>query len=125
MFTSIIAIIFVFSVLILAHEAGHFWAARAVGVRVELFTLGFGPRLFGFRRGETVFQLALIPFGGAVKLAGEEHFGKKEPQPDEYFGKPPGKRAVILAMGSLHNFLLGFLVFALVFMLGVEGPGCR
>ncbi len=120
MFVSVLSVIFVFGVLIVAHELGHLWTARRFGVRVELFTFGFGPRLFGFRRGETLYQVALIPFGGAVKLAGEESLGKKEPKRDEYFGRPPGERALILVMGSVHNFILGFLLFTLAFSLGVQ-----
>ena len=120
MLINILAVIFVFGVLILTHEWGHFWTARKVGVRVEMFTFGFGPKLFGFKRGDTLYQVALIPFGGAVKLAGEEVGEKEEAKPDEYFAKPAGKRALILVMGSVHNFLAGFLVFVLVFMLGVQ-----
>src|ERR1700691_4483409 len=59
-------------VMILIHELGHFWAARAFGVRVDVFSFGFGPRLFGFRRGETDYRFSLILFGGYVKMAGEQ-----------------------------------------------------
>src|ERR1700691_680884 len=58
-------------VMILIHELGHFWAARAFDVRVDVFSFGFGPRLFGFRRGETDYRFSLILFGGYVKMAGE------------------------------------------------------
>ncbi|MFH2068059.1 MAG: RIP metalloprotease RseP [Candidatus Omnitrophota bacterium] len=121
----ILAVVFIFGVLIISHELGHFWAARKCGVRVELFTFGFGPKLFGFKRGDTLYQVALIPFGGAVKLAGEDGYGKEEPKGDEYFAKPAGKRALILIMGSLHNFILGFLVFVLVFILGIQTVNYR
>src|ERR1700679_4103022 len=59
-------------VMILVHELGHFWAARAFNVKVEVFSFGFGPRLFGFRRGETDYRFSLILFGGYVKMAGEQ-----------------------------------------------------
>ena len=65
-------------VMILVHELGHFWAARAFDVKVEVFSFGFGPRLFGFRRGETDYRFSLFLFGGYVKMAGE--------QPGENFG---------------------------------------
>jgi len=121
MLINILAILFVFGVLILTHELGHFWAARAVGVRVEMFTFGFGPKLIGIKRGDTLYQIALIPFGGAVKLAGEEGYGKDDvPKPDEYFGRPAGQRIFMLIMGSVHNLVVGFLVFILVFLLGVQ-----
>src|SRR5262245_63450898 len=59
-------------VMILIHELGHYWAARFFDVRVEAFSFGFGPRLFGFRRGETDFRFSAILFGGYVKMAGEQ-----------------------------------------------------
>src|ERR1700689_1338324 len=59
-------------IMILIHELGHFWAARAFDVRVDVFSFGFGPRLFGFRRGETDYRFSLILFGGYVKVAGEQ-----------------------------------------------------
>lgn len=125
MIINILAIIFVFGVLIVSHELGHFWTARKVGVRVELFTFGFGPKLFGFKRGDTLYQIALIPFGGAVKLAGEDSYGKEEPKGDEYFGKSAGQRTLILIMGSVHNLILGFLVYILVFTLGIQTVNYR
>ena len=121
----ILAVIFIFGVLIISHELGHFWTARKCGVKVELFTFGFGPKLFGFKRGDTLYQVALIPFGGAVKLAGEDGYGKGEPKGDEYFAKSAGQRTLILVMGSVHNFVLGFLVFALVFILGIQTVNYR
>src|ERR1700746_961973 len=62
-------------VMIIIHEAGHFWAARWFDVRVEVFSFGFGPRLFGFRKGETDYRFSLILFGGYVKMAGEQAGG--------------------------------------------------
>src|SRR5579863_10685044 len=59
-------------VMILVHELGHFWAARAFNVKVEVFSFGFGPRLFGFTRGDTDYRFSLILFGGYVKMAGEQ-----------------------------------------------------
>jgi len=59
-------------VMILVHELGHFWAARAFNVKVEVFSFGFGPRLFGFRHGDTDYRFSLILFGGYVKMAGEQ-----------------------------------------------------
>lgn len=121
MIISILAVVFVFALLVWAHEFGHYWAARAVGVKVEVFSLGMGRRLFGFRRGDTLYQLAWFPIGGYVKMAGEENYEKGRPAaPDEFFGKPPGKKALVLVMGSLHNFLLGFLAFVVVFLIGLE-----
>ena len=63
-------------VMINIHELGHFWVARYFDVKMEAFSFGFGPRLFGFRRGETDFRFSLIPFGGYVKMAGEQTAGR-------------------------------------------------
>src|SRR5271168_333947 len=70
-------------VMILVHELGHFWAARAFNVKVEVFSFGFGPRLFGFRRGDTDYRFSLILFGGYVKMACEP--------PNEHPGPEPGE----------------------------------
>src|SRR5579863_7695784 len=83
-------------VMILIHELGHFWAARAFDVRVDVFSFGFGPRLFGFRRGETDYRFSLILFGGYVKMAGEN--------PLENMGSPgQGRAEVAAAMASSNN----------------------
>src|ERR1700748_3665749 len=73
-------------VMILIHELGHFWAARAFDVKVEVFSFGFGPRLFGFRRGETDYRFSLILFGGYVKMAGEQ---PGEPEGEDPRAPPP------------------------------------
>lgn len=109
--------IFILSTLILVHEFGHFAAARKMGVRVEKFSLGFGPQLFRIKRKGTEYALSVIPLGGFVKLAGdslEEFTGKK----DEYYAKPPGKRFHIIFWGPLLNYCLGFLFFWLIFFVG-------
>jgi len=69
---SVIAFLFVLGFLIFVHELGHFLAARRVGIRVETFSLGFGPRLCGFKKGDTDYRISVIPFGGYVKMAGDD-----------------------------------------------------
>ncbi len=104
-------------ILILVHELGHFLACRAVGVRVERFSIGFGPRLFKVQRGDTEYAISLIPLGGYVKMAGAEPAPDGEiPDlgPDAYLSKPVSKRAFIVASGPLTNLLLGFVVTFLV-----------
>ncbi|PIQ88895.1 MAG: RIP metalloprotease RseP [Candidatus Omnitrophica bacterium CG11_big_fil_rev_8_21_14_0_20_42_13] len=110
MFYSLIPII-ILSILIVAHEFGHFIVARRVGVRVETFSLGFGPKLCAIKRGDTTYQICLIPLGGYIKMAGdsrEEYAGKKY----EYLAKKPEDRAKIVVSGALLNYLLGFFCFA-------------
>ncbi len=87
--------ILILSLLIIVHEFGHFIIAKRLGVRVDEFSLGFGPRLLRKKKGDTEYSLNLIPLGGYVKMAGdnlEEYKGKS----DEYFSKSPGKRFQII-----------------------------
>jgi regulator of sigma E protease len=109
--------ILILSALILVHEFGHFFAARKVGVRVEKFSMGFGPQLWKRKKGDTEYSIAAIPLGGFVKLAGdnlEEFTGK----PDEYYSKTLGERFQIIFLGPALNYVLGFLVFWLIFFAG-------
>ncbi len=105
------------SILIVIHEFGHFIAAKRIGVRVEKFSLGFGPQLLRKKKGDTEYSISAIPLGGFVKLAGdnlEEYKGK----PDEYFSKSPGERFKIIFLGPLLNYILGFLFLWLIFFVG-------
>ena len=114
---SLIIFFFILSVLIVVHEFGHFIIAKRIGVRVEQFSLGFGKVLFKKKRAGTEYSLSAIPLGGFVKLAGdnlEEYKGK----PDEYFSQPPGKRFWIIFFGPLLNYILGILLFWLIFFVG-------
>ncbi|MCX8081896.1 MAG: RIP metalloprotease RseP [bacterium] len=122
MIISAISILVLFSVIILVHEAGHFLVAKKVGIRVEKFSLGFGPRIFSVKRGDTVYQLSLLPFGGFVKLAGEEDsFNKEVYEKWEYMGKSPGHRSQVIVAGSFFNLVLAFLLLIPVFIIGVPG----
>lgn len=125
MLISIIAVIVVFSIMILSHELGHFWMAKKMGVMVEVFSFGFGPKIKSFKRGGTEYALSLIPFGGYVKMAGDELSGKIEGKEWEFYSKPVYKRFNIIVAGSLMNYILGFLLFSLVFMLGSPIPTAR
>ncbi len=107
----------ILSLLIIVHEFGHFIAARRAGVRVEKFSLGFGPQLFKKTVGDTEYSLSLIPLGGYVKMAGDnlaECLGNS----DEYFSKSPGKRFKIIFSGPLLNYILGFLFFWVILFVG-------
>ncbi|MGQ0552014.1 MAG: RIP metalloprotease RseP [Planctomycetota bacterium] len=109
------------SFLIFIHEIGHFVAARIFGVRVEVFSLGFGPRLLGWRRGDTDYRLSLVPLGGYVKMAGEYgEAGEPRPlAPDDLNAKPAWQRAIIFSGGVLVNFAFAFVAFPLAFSMGV------
>ena len=112
MLITILSFIGVLIVLVLAHEMGHFVTARAFGVRVEEFGIGFPPRLFGIKRGGTLYSLNAVPLGGFVKMAGEE-----DPNvPGSLASKSAGVRVLTLASGSLMNALLPVLLFSIAFM---------
>lgn len=108
-------------VMILAHEAGHFVTARAFGIKVEEFFLGFGPRLWSVRRGETEYGVKAIPAGGYVRIAGMNPFQEPAPEdrPRTFGAKPAWQRAIVLVAGSATHFVLAFL--ALVVFFGALG----
>jgi len=104
-------------VMILAHEAGHFVTARAFGIKVEEFFLGFGPRLWSVRRGETEYGIKAIPAGGYVRITGMNPFQETAPEdrPRTFGAKPPWQRAIVLVAGSATHFVLALLALALFF----------
>lgn len=102
-------------VMILIHELGHFWAARFFDVRVEAFSFGFGPRLFGFRRGETDFRFSAILFGGYVKMSGEQP-GEDAADPRSFSAKPRWQRLIIAFAGPAMNIILAVALLTGLFM---------
>src|SRR4030043_1915754 len=106
---TILAIIFVFGIIVLVHELGHFLAAKWMGVRVERFSIGFPPRLFGKKIGDTDYCISAIPLGGYVKMAGmiDESMDAKTTGADyEFTSKPIWRRIVIIVAGVTMNFIL-------------------
>ncbi len=114
---SMITFLFVLGVLIIVHEFGHFIAAKKAGVKVEKFSLGFGPVIFCRKKKETEYCINAIPLGGYVKLAGDSLEDYKN-SPEEYLSKTPFARAKIIFAGSFFNYILGFLCFWLIFFAG-------
>ncbi|MFH0918567.1 MAG: RIP metalloprotease RseP [Candidatus Omnitrophota bacterium] len=114
---AILIFILILSLLIIVHEFGHFIAARKNGVRVEQFSLGFGPLIFKIKKGDTEYKLNLIPLGGYVKMAGDSQSECRGAK-DEYFAKAPGRRFQIIFCGPLLNYFLGFLFFWFIFFIG-------
>jgi regulator of sigma E protease len=113
MLLTIVSFLVILSILVLAHEFGHFITARWAGVKVEEFGLGYPPKILGFKRGETLFSLNAIPFGGFCKMLGEE-----DPQfPGSLASKSHAIRILILSAGSLMNILLPILLFSISFMI--------
>jgi len=109
--------VLILSVLILVHEAGHFLMAKKLGVKVEEFSLGFGKKLYSRVFSGTEYRLCAVPLGGYVKMAGDER-GQCKGKADEYFSKPLGHRSLIILMGPVVNYLLAYVCFSLVFMIG-------
>jgi len=103
-------------VMILVHELGHYWAARFFDVKVETFSFGFGPRLFGFRRGETDFRVSLIPFGGYVKMTGEQPGEDGGEDPRGFLAKPRWQRMIIAFAGPAMNIILAVGLLAGLYM---------
>ena len=116
----IVIAILVFGFIIFFHELGHFIVAKRCGVKVNEFCLGFGPRLIGFKRGETDYCLRLLPLGGACVMEGEE----EDTDDDRSFLKRPiWKRALIVAAGPLFNFLLAFILAVIMLStMGISEP---
>jgi regulator of sigma E protease len=105
-----------FSLLIILHEGGHFFAAKATGMRVEKFFLFFGPKLVAIKRGETEYGIAAIPLGGYVKISGMNPEEELPPgvEPRAYYRQPVWKRIVVTAAGPAVNIALAFAIFFLV-----------
>lgn len=102
-------------VMIMVHELGHYWAARYFDVHVEAFSFGFGPRLFGFRKGETDFRFSLILFGGYVKMVGEQP-GEGTDDPRSFLAKPRWQRLIIAFAGPFMNVILAVVLLTGLFM---------
>jgi regulator of sigma E protease len=103
-------------VMIMIHELGHFWAARFFDVKVETFSFGFGPRLFGFRRGETDYRFSALLFGGYVRMAGEQLTDETVNDPRGFLAKPRWQRAIIAFAGPFMNMVLALGLLTGLFM---------
>ena len=114
-----------FGFIIFVHELGHFLAAKAVGIRIIRFALGFGPRLFGKKIGETDYCVCLIPCGGYVKMAGGEGAEETTGAPDEFPSKTPGQRALVVAAGPFMSVMAAIPLMFTVFLFGMERPSAR
>ena len=114
MITTLVATIFVFGLLVFVHELGHFITAKMTGMRVSEFAIGFGPKLLWKRWGETEYSLRIIPLGGYNKIDGmdpEEDLDERS-----FCRKPVWARAVVIAAGSVMNFILPVILFTVIFL---------
>jgi regulator of sigma E protease len=118
----ILAVSVVLGVMVLVHEWGHFVVAKAFGVRVEIFSIGFGTRLWGRKRGDTDYRISALPLGGYVKMAGDNPLEDRKGDPDEFLSKPRWQRALIAVAGPAMNIILSVVLFAGIYMRGSKQP---
>lgn len=118
--STVIELAIVLGIMVLVHELGHFIVAKLCKVRVEVFSIGFGTRLFGFRRGDTDYRLSLLPLGGYVKMSGEMPGEAKSDDPGELENHPRWQRVLIALAGPVANFLLAIALMTGVYMIHNE-----
>lgn len=119
---SILVAILVFGLLIAIHEAGHYLVARWAGMRVDLFSIGFGPAVARFRRGETEWRIGILPFGGFVKIAGMAPDDGTDPNdPRAYGNRPAWKRLLVILAGPAMNYVLAFCLLVGLLIGGAPG----
>ncbi|MCL4542289.1 MAG: RIP metalloprotease RseP [Deltaproteobacteria bacterium] len=119
-FYDVVAFLVVVSIIVLIHEFGHFIVAKKLGVKVEKFSLGFGPKIFGKKMGETEYVVSALPLGGYVKLLGEDPSEELPPGDEKrsYSKLPPYKKFLIIFFGPFFNFVLAVIIFTIIFMSG-------
>lgn len=112
----IVDVVVMLGTLVFIHELGHYAAAKLFGVRVEVFSLGFGKRLFGFRRGDTDYRISALPLGGYVKMSGENPMEESTGDPGEFMAHPRWQRFIIALAGPAMNIALAIVALTCVFM---------
>ena len=118
---TIVVFTVVFGLLVFVHEFGHFFMAKLAGVRVEVFSFGYGKRLFGIKKGQTDYRISLVPMGGYVKMLGEGLFEKDRPvAPDDLMAKTRFQRLLIMAMGPVMNILMAVVILTFMNVVGTK-----
>ena len=120
---TLVYFLIVIGILVFVHEFGHFIMAKRAGVRVEKFSLGMGPKIYGYQKGETEYVISWLPLGGYVKMAGENPDEEPTGASDEFQSKTIWQRVKIAATGPLTNIVLAFVIMPLVFMVGTYTVG--
>ena len=118
----IVSVSIVLGIMVLVHEWGHFIVAKMFGVRVEIFSIGFGPRLWGYKRGDTDYRVSALPLGGYVKMAGDNPLEDRQGDPDEFLSKPRWQRVLIALAGPAMNIILSVILVAGIYMRGSKQP---
>jgi regulator of sigma E protease len=115
-----VSFLLVLGVMVLVHEFGHFAVAKLCGVRVEVFSLGFGTRLVGVKVGDTDYRVSALPLGGYVKMSGETPGSETTGDPGEFSSHPRWQRVLIAVAGPVSNFVLAFVLMAGLYMMHNE-----
>ena len=115
---SLVYFLIVLSVLVVIHEFGHFIAAKKIGVRVEKFSLGFGPKLFSTKRKDTEYLISAVPLGGYIKMAGDEPGESLTGKSFEFLSRSVWERFLVIFAGPLMNYIFAFVLLVAVFMVG-------
>src|SRR5262245_14655577 len=120
--SNIVVALLVLGVIIVIHELGHFLVAKLFKIKVETFSVGFGPRLIGFRYGETDYRISAFPLGGYVKMSGENPTDTVTGAPHEFLSKPKWQRFLVASAGPAMNILLAVGLLTGLFMYGTDVP---
>src|SRR5437763_7928948 len=120
--TDILVALVVLGIIIVIHEFGHFAVAKLFKIKVETFSVGFGPRLIGFRLGETDYRISALPLGGYVKMSGENPGDAITGDPHEFLSKPKWQRFLVAAAGPAMNVVLAVGLLTGVYMYGADIP---
>src|SRR5436190_17802220 len=120
--SDIIGAVIVLGVIIVLHELGHFLVAKFFKIKVETFSVGFGPRLFGFRKGDTDYRISAFPLGGYVKMAGETPMDSITGEAYEFLSKPKWQRFLVAAAGPAMNVILAIVLIGGLYMYGTDIP---
>ena len=120
--TDALVVVVVLGLMIFIHELGHFMAAKSFGVRVLVFSLGFGKTLLHLKRGDTDYRISVLPFGGYVKMAGDDPAELREGDKGEYLSQARWKRFVIVVMGPAMNVLLAVALLTGLYKFHFQRP---
>src|SRR5436190_5393000 len=116
----IVVFVLVLGAMVVIHEFGHFIVAKFFGIRVEVFSVGFGKRLWGIKKGDTDYRVSLVPLGGYVKMAGENLDEQRTGAPDEFMSKPKWQRFCVAVAGPVMNILTALAIPAAMAMMHHE-----
>jgi regulator of sigma E protease len=120
--TDAVVVVLVLGLMIFVHELGHFLAAKYFGVRVLVFSLGFGKRLLHLTRGDTDYRISALLFGGYVKMAGDDPSANRQGDPGEFLAKPRWQRFVVVVMGPIMNILLALVLLTCLYKFHFQKP---